>query len=301
MFDIANIEKYRENNRLEAKAATVGLPKSLWATYSAFANTNGGIILLGVTEDAQHKLYVEGVNDAEALVINFWNIINNQGKVSINILNDKHVTIQEIDDKKVIVISVPRAQRYDKPIYLDGNMLAAYKRNGEGDYRCTKEAIQAMLRDASSKTQDMLILGNMDLEVFDKETIKRYRRRMQGIRPGHVWESLEDEDFVCLTLPVEVLIDKEVVNESGQKGISETINEPITGQKGISETINGDLYNLLLKTIMQMPYCTKNELALNLNLSVAKIKRLITELQKTGKLKRIGSNKKGQWIVVKTE
>lgn len=77
MLDFFNIEKYKENNRLEAKAAAVGLPKSLWATYSAFANTNGGIILLGVTEDAQHQLHVEGVNDADALVIDFWNIINN--------------------------------------------------------------------------------------------------------------------------------------------------------------------------------------------------------------------------------
>ena len=196
MLDFSNIEKYKENNRLEAKAAAVGLPKSLWATYSAFANTNGGIILLGVTEDAQHQLHVEGVNDADALVIDFWNIINNQSKISINVLNDKNVIIQEFDGKKIIIINVPRAQRYDKPIYLDGNLFSSYKRNGEGDYRCTKEVIQAMLRDASPKTQDMLVLGNMNLDVFDKDTIKRYRIRMQGIRPGHVWEALEDVDFL---------------------------------------------------------------------------------------------------------
>ena len=196
MLDFFNIEKYKENNRLEAKAAAVGLPKSLWATYSAFANTNGGIILLGVTEDAQHQLHVEGVNDADALVIDFWNIINNQSKISINVLNDKDVIVREFDGKKIIIISVPRAQRYDKPIYLDGNLFSSYKRNGEGDYRCTKEAIQAMLRDASPKTQDMLVLGNMNLDVFDKDTIKRYRIRMQGIRPGHVWEALEDVDFL---------------------------------------------------------------------------------------------------------
>ena len=196
MLDFFNIEKYKENNRLEAKAAAVGLPKSLWATYSAFANTNGGIILLGVTEDAQHQLHVEGVHDADALVIDFWNIINNQSKISINVLNDKDVIVREFDGKKIIIISVPRAQRYDKPIYLDGNLFSSYKRNGEGDYRCTKEVIQAMLRDASPKTQDMLVLGNMNLDVFDKDTIKRYRIRMQGIRPGHVWEALEDVDFL---------------------------------------------------------------------------------------------------------
>lgn len=99
----------------------------------------------------------------------------------------------------------------------------------------------------------------------------------------------------------------ELINEpiKGQNGISEPINELIKGQNGISEPINEpikcDLGKLLLTTITQMSYCTKNDLAFKLNLSVAKIKRLITELQKAGKLKRIGSNKKGQWIVVKTE
>lgn len=47
ILQLDRIEEYREGNQLEAKAAQGGLPNSLWDSYSAFANTDGGCILLG--------------------------------------------------------------------------------------------------------------------------------------------------------------------------------------------------------------------------------------------------------------
>ena len=95
-----------------------------------------------------------------------------------------------------MVINVPRAERSYKPVYVDGNPLCTYRRNGEGDYRCTKEEYQAMVRDASVKTHDMLVLNEMDLTVFNQESVRSYRQRMRLSRPGHVWEALENEDFL---------------------------------------------------------------------------------------------------------
>ena len=196
MIDFSHLEHYRENNRIEAKKALGGLPQSIWETYSAFANTLGGIILLGVEEWPDKSLHTVDLPEPEKLVKEFWDLVNNPNKASINILSSKDVVIHEVDGDHIISISVPRAERSCRPVYVDGNPLNTYRRNGEGDYRCTKEEYQAMVRDAAVRTQDMLVLEEMDLSVFDDESVRSYRQRMKLSRPGHVWETLEDEDFL---------------------------------------------------------------------------------------------------------
>ena len=196
MIDFSHLEQYRENNRIEAKKALGGLPQSIWETYSAFANTLGGIILLGVEEWPDKSLHTVDLPEPEKLVKEFWDLVNNPNKASINILSSKDVVIHEVDGDHIISISVPRAERSCRPVYVDGNPLNTYRRNGEGDYRCTKEEYQAMVRDAAVRTQDMLVLEEMDLSVFDDESVRSYRQRMKLSRPGHVWETLEDEDFL---------------------------------------------------------------------------------------------------------
>ena len=93
MIDLNNVEKYRENNRIEAKKALGGLPKSIWETYSAFANTLGGIILLGVEEHKDKSFHPINLPDPQFLVDEFFKLLNDKKKVSSNILTKRHVQI----------------------------------------------------------------------------------------------------------------------------------------------------------------------------------------------------------------
>ena len=86
MLDFAHLEEYRENNRIEAKKALGGLPHSIWETYSAFANTLGGIILLGVVERKDATFDTVDLPDPEGLMQEFWRLVNDPDKASANIL-----------------------------------------------------------------------------------------------------------------------------------------------------------------------------------------------------------------------
>ncbi len=140
MIDLNNLHLYREDNRIEAKKATGGLPESIWETYSAFANTLGGMILLGVVEDRDKNLHPIDLTDPESLVMDFWTQVNDPGIASANILSDKDVVIVTAGNKRIVTITVPKAPAECSPIYVYGDKnQGIYYRSGEGDYRISWE------------------------------------------------------------------------------------------------------------------------------------------------------------------
>lgn len=152
MLDFDNLQNYREDNRIEAKQALGGLPESIWETYSAFANADGGIILLGVEELPDKSLHAQDILDPQWLIEDFWAILRDPMRVSANILSEADVRIRQVDGKHIIAITVPKARPDQRPVYIDNDpWRGTYRRNGEGDFRCPEEEIEAMLHAAGKK------------------------------------------------------------------------------------------------------------------------------------------------------
>lgn len=141
------LQNYREDDRIEAKQALGGLPESIWETYSAFANAGGGVILLGVEELPDKSLHALNLLDPYWLIEDFWRGLNDPDLVSRNILREEDVRIRSVEGKTIVTVTVPQVAPSLGPVYVhqEGQWLA-YRRRGEGDFRCTDAEIEEMYR-----------------------------------------------------------------------------------------------------------------------------------------------------------
>ena len=136
-----------ENAAVEFKRARGGVPADFWPSYSSFANTDGGVIILGVREK-DGKREIEGLADVEKIVADLWNAVNTPDKVSANVLFNESIYPVDVDGKAVVVVEVPRAERTVRPVFVGSDVFkGAYRRNGEGDYHCSRETVEGMIRD----------------------------------------------------------------------------------------------------------------------------------------------------------
>jgi predicted HTH transcriptional regulator len=196
MVNIETIIASGEHFKLETKRAERGIPDSLWETYSAFANTDGGVILLGVSEKNK-TLEISGVSDASRKLKNIWDTLNDRNKICANILLERHIYVQRVKNKDVIVMEILRADRRDKPIYINNDLIrGVFRRNAEGDYHCSMPEIKAMLRDQSDISPDSSVIEELATDDLDKDSIAGYRNHFAALKPTHIWNRLDVESFL---------------------------------------------------------------------------------------------------------
>ncbi len=173
------------------------LPKDMWETYSAFANTHGGDIFLGLREKSGHVFEVAGIEDTQKVLKELWDTLNNPQKVSTCILRERWVQVLEIDGKSLIHIHVPPANRKQKPVYIKGNPITGtYRRFNSGDMKVGEEVVRRMMAEQVEESRDTEILKGYGIDDMNFETFNAYRNMYSARQPDHPWNKVDAQEFL---------------------------------------------------------------------------------------------------------
>jgi len=196
---VSQIIKDRETAEIEYKSAKGGFPKSFWETYSAFANTHGGTIVLGVKEkDGLFSLNSLTDDDLDKLQKDFWSGVHNKNTINACLLKNDDVEVGEIEGHKVILFHIPQAQRDQRPIHCTQDAFnGTFRRNYEGDYLCGNAEVRRMFADADIiRPADGRILKNYSWDDIDIPSFEQYRRLFATAKPSHPWHTLSNDELM---------------------------------------------------------------------------------------------------------
>ncbi len=150
LLTLADIAAVKETWNIECKLAqgrdgTGALPEDIWETYSAFANTQGGDILLGLRELGPGNYELAGIPQPSKVIAELMAGANDPKVVSVNLLGVDNVTVLTIEDKFVVQVSVPKASIYLRPVYLGSDPLhGSFIRTGSSDIKLFPERVKRM-------------------------------------------------------------------------------------------------------------------------------------------------------------
>ncbi|MFM8326660.1 MAG: helix-turn-helix domain-containing protein, partial [Pirellulaceae bacterium] len=173
------------------------VPEDFWPTYSAFANTQGGLVVLGMREKQGH-FSVEGIANVPKVRKELFDSLNNRQKVSANLLTDDAVREVTLEGKTILLIEIPRAPRKQRPVFLTTNPFAGhtYRRLNDGDRSLPDDEVKRMLAEQVEDSRDDRILRGYDFDDLDAATFRTYRQVFTNRDPGHVWNGYEDREFL---------------------------------------------------------------------------------------------------------
>ena len=178
----------------ECKQAKSELPKSVWETVSAFSNTSGGWIVLGVREEKVGKsrtFVIEGVGNAEKLEQDLIGTLRSKSKfnVTISVRSQKY----DFDGKTVLAFFIPSSTV--KPVYYNNNLGNTFIRSGSGDQHANDAEIAAIQRDQAFGSRSELEINDTSFNDINHESLQTFRRRIQQYNEALPYNQLGDEEF----------------------------------------------------------------------------------------------------------
>lgn len=135
---------------VEVKRAAGGLPQSLTNTMSAFANTRGGLIILGLDEASGFA--ATGVDNPAALRDELATVARSKLTPALS----PSIDIAQVDEKTLVVADIEPLPPSQQPCYVTARGLynGAFVRVGDSDQRLTSYEIDRLRENAGQPRWD---------------------------------------------------------------------------------------------------------------------------------------------------
>ncbi|MBN1333994.1 MAG: putative DNA binding domain-containing protein [Synergistales bacterium] len=177
------LKDLREDNQedvpLHIDSASHEVPKDLWKTLSAFANTpGGGVIILGI--DPRKDFSITGVRSAVDMKDSILSLCSQMCPRL-----DPLIQVFQLDNRDVIAIEVGEALPGQKPCYYRGQGYynGSYIRSGNEDRPLSPYEIQSISESSSQPKYDAEPLSGTSVKDLDPSLLRSFLERMRA-RPG---------------------------------------------------------------------------------------------------------------------
>lgn len=190
---VARLRRLRSDTAtVEAKAAAGGMPSTVAESLSAFGNTTGGLLLLGLSEKDGFRpaagFNALSIRDALAGLCS--------DGMEPPIRSD--VEIIPFEDASVVALEVPPTDPLHRPLHIKrkGAYDGSFIRSGDGDRRLTAYEVTQLLSNRGQPTDDRSAVGGATLEDLDPHKVSALLGRLRN-RPTRAFAT--PDDTVALT------------------------------------------------------------------------------------------------------
>lgn len=198
---VARLRRHgRDTDAVEVKAAVGKLPKSLASTISAFSNTRGGVLILGLEEETGFHP-APGFN-AIAIADGLKELVRPRkaGELQPSLSPDPivEVSILEFEGAEVVVATVEELPPEMKPCFVveRGKEQGSFERLLDGDHRMSTYAIFLLSSNRSQPIRDVDVVPGVSLTDLDEALLQGLVTRVRSTRARLAAVSANDEDLL---------------------------------------------------------------------------------------------------------
>lgn len=175
-----------EPTEIEVKAAAGGLPKTVGETLSAFANGDGGTLLLGLDEDGFRP--ADGF-DAGKIRDALDTVCHQKMSPPIRAA----IEVIDFEGAQVVRLDVEELDPVDKPSFITerGEYNGSFIRGGDGDRKLSRYEVTQLLSNRDQPTHDQEVIAEATIDDLDPRLVEqvlrhaadRSPRAFEGVEP----------------------------------------------------------------------------------------------------------------------